>query len=134
VLVWCNLEILNEALVEVLNNACRELKERRVPEPVVVIKAWCTDSVAWLTIRDNALPNDQQLLSNPFDEDASTYSKHGRGSGLGLAIVRETFRTNGGSCALRANRGPDGSREAGVTFEASLPVYVSTKSREIDDV
>ena len=128
-----NAEILNEAFSEVLNNACRELKEQDVTQPVITIRAWSTDGVVRITIRDNALPADGLLISNPFDEDASTYAKQGRGSGLGLAIVRETFRTHGGSCRLFENRGEDGARVAGVTFDASLPLFTPDASREGSD-
>src|SRR5262249_46712300 len=110
-----------------LNNACRELKEQEVQQPTIGLKVWSADGVAQLEVRDNALPVGQPLLANPFDEDASTYTKQGRGSGLGLAIVRETFRTHGGSCQLFENRREDGTREAGVTFDGSLPILVPEK-------
>jgi signal transduction histidine kinase len=118
-----NVEILNEAFSEVLNNACRELKEHEIAQPTITIQVWAEDGNAKISISDNAFPVGQHLISNPFDEDASTYVKQGRGSGLGLAIVRETFRTHGGSCQLLENRDGQGSRVAGVTFQASLPVF-----------
>ncbi|OJH38244.1 ATP-binding protein [Cystobacter ferrugineus] len=118
-----NADVLNEAFSEVLNNACRELKEQEIAQPTILIRVWADDGSAKITISDNALPVDRQLISNPFDEDASTYAKQGRGSGLGLAIVRETFRTHGGSCQLLENRDDNGARLAGVTFGASLPLF-----------
>ncbi len=130
VFVLGNSEILNEAFSEVLNNACRELKAQAVLQPLITIRAWAEDSVVRITISDNAFPVDSHLISNPFDEDASTYARQGRGSGLGLTIVRETFRTHGGSCQLLENRGGDGARAAGVTFDASLPLFTSDASEE----
>lgn len=125
--------VLNEAFSEVLNNACRELKEREIGQPTIAIRVWAEGGSARITIRDNALPVDCQLISNPFDEDASTYARQGRGSGLGLAIVRETFRTHGGSWQLLENRDDKGGRLAGVTFGASLPLLTPDVVREEPD-
>lgn len=133
VIVSGNAESLCEAFTEVLNNACRELREQEAQQPTIALSIYSADGVARLAIRDNALPVRQQLIANPFDEDASTYAKEGRGSGLGLAIVRETFRRHGGSCRLFENRLEDGTREAGVTFDASLPLLTEEVLMEGSD-
>jgi signal transduction histidine kinase len=133
VFVLGNADILTEAFSEVLNNACRELKENEIAQPAITLRVWEEDGSAKVAIRDNAFPVDSQLISNPFDEDASTYAKQGRGSGLGLAIVRETFRAHGGSCQLLENRDENGARLAGVTFRASLPLFTLESSREEAD-
>lgn len=133
VFVLADANVLNEALTEVLNNACRELKERAIAEPAIAARVWAEDSSAKITIRDNGFPVECHLISNPFDEDASTYAKHGRGSGLGLTIVRETFRAHGGTCQLLENRDDGGRRTAGVTFLASLPLLTPEGSSEETD-
>lgn len=132
-LVLADANVLNEAVSEVLNNACRELKEQAITQPTIVVRVWAEDGSAKIAIRDNAFPVDSHLISNPFDEDASTYAKQGRGSGLGLAIVRETFRTHGGTCQLLENRDDNGTRQAGVTFRASLPLLTPESLKEEAD-
>lgn len=125
VTVVANKDSIREAVDEVLNNACRELRERNVHEPKLILKCWAELDSAWISISDNGLPVTIRLIADPFEEDASTYAASGRGTGLGLAIVRETFRGHGGSCLLSENFADD-ERVPGVTFTASLPIRPPT--------
>jgi signal transduction histidine kinase len=127
--VFGNQESIGEAIEEVLNNACRELCEHDLPIPVIQVKWWAADNDGWFSISDNALPVDQRLIVEPFEEDASTYSRSGRGSGLGLAIVRETLRAHGGNCSLSENIDENG-RLPGVTFTAHFPIQLKFASKE----
>ena len=120
-MVLGNRDSLREAIDEVLSNACRELRERDVDEPKLELRCWIREMMAWLTVRDNALPATERLIADPFEEDSSTYAASGRGTGLGLAIVRETFRAHGGYCSLSENFAEDG-RAPGVTFAACVPL------------
>lgn len=119
-----NPESIREAIDEVLSNACRELRERDAVDPRIVLRCWIEQEMAWLSISDNALPATVPLISDPFEEDSSSYAASGRGTGLGLAIVRETFRSHGGACRLNENLTEDG-RIPGVTFVASLSLSPS---------
>lgn len=123
--VFADEEALVYAVSEVLNNSCRELRERGVNNPLIILRVWRDGENVAISIRDNALPGDRQLIFEPFKEGASSYSKSGRGSGLGLAIVREVFRTHGGTCRLDENIDESGIRFAGVTFTATLPYYTA---------
>lgn len=115
-----NKESLREAIEEVLHNSCRELLEHHAAPPAIVLSAWKDGGRTYFSINDNGLPCDQSLLSDPFEEDASTYASRGRGSGLGLAIVRETFRAHDGECFLEENFDEEGERMPGVTFTACI--------------
>lgn len=111
------------AIEEVMNNACRELKEKYISDPEISINAYTKNKFIFLSIADNALPIDQNLISRPFDEDSSTYARKGRGSGLGLAIVKETFHSHEGDCSLTENIDSEGNRAPGIIFKAKLPKF-----------
>lgn len=124
-IVNINSDVITAAIEEVLSNSCREMKEHSVKQPELKIYISKIDNYIQFRIIDNGLPTESALISNPFDEDASKYARSGRGSGLGLTIVRETFLRHGGNCDLYENKSKDGVRFDGVTFEATLPEYIS---------
>ena len=129
-----NKEALSSAIEEVINNACRELREHHVPSPSIFLEMRRHGGRIMLMIRDNGLPEQSHLISEPFEEGASFYARSGRGSGLGLTIVQETFRKHGGECRLFENADESGIRVPGVTFEASLPLAQDESLPEIDNV
>ena len=114
-------EIIYAALSEVVENACRELKNRRTENPVLSFDAEIAGGNVVLRIADNAFPEDCALPSDVFEEDASTYARTNQGTGLGLAIVRASFVQHGGRCRLDVNLSEDGTRSCGVTFTGELP-------------
>lgn len=122
--------LIRTALAEVVSNACRECRERRVTSPNMTFVATHRDNRARITIEDNGFPTNETLLADVFAEDASTYRAQGKGSGLGLAVVKETFLRHGSRCGLEENRAVDGSRRPGVTFWADLAVSRGTVAAE----
>lgn len=120
------------AIEEVIQNSDRELKERKIKNPSILINITRINNRALITIKDNALPPGIDLINSPFDEGASTYARFGRGSGFGLYIVIEAFTKQGGTCRLFENRDDNGVRLPGVTFEATLPIYI-TEEEPIND-
>ena len=119
--VMINRDAIFMAISEVLNNACRELKENLVIAPEILIQTKREKNKVVITVSDNGLPIEGVLISQPFEEDSSSYARSGRGSGLGLAIVKETFRAHGGNCSLKENYDSEGNRLPGVIFRAELP-------------
>jgi signal transduction histidine kinase len=113
---------IREALNEVVRNTCRECRLRSVAAPNMILVGERKDNRAIITIEDNGLPTDVELLPDVFAEDASTYRAQGKGCGMGLAIVKETFRRHGSRCQLKANMATNGSRRPGVTFWADLTI------------
>lgn len=112
--------IIRAALVEVLNNSCRELRERSTEAPEMEFSAVRKGDRVIVQIRDNALPSNIGLIDDPFAEDATTYGAVGKGSGLGLNVVRDSFARHGGRCRLVTNTNADGVRVQGVSFISDL--------------
>lgn len=120
--MWGDLDVLWPAFGQVLDNACRELKERDVELPAFRLTGEGTEDGVRISVRDNGLPVDTELLRDPFEEGASTYAKLSKGSGLGLVIVKEAVRRHGGPPpTLQPNQDEVGVRVPGVTFTAVLP-------------
>lgn len=123
-------ELIRTALAEVVNNGCRECRERQVIEPRMALIGQWRDNRARIAIEDNGFPIEETLLPDVFAEDASTYRAVGKGSGLGLAIVKETILRHGGRCGLEENRTSEGARRPGVTFWADFAGRRSVDSVE----
>lgn len=121
ILTMADYDALMAAIDQVLANACREMKERNVERPTLNLHVETIGRNIIMSIRDNGLPADAELIENPFAEDSSSYFTSGKGSGFGLVIVRQVFRSLGGNCTLRENYA-DGERVDGVTFEAKFPL------------
>ncbi|MBF0224723.1 MAG: HAMP domain-containing histidine kinase [Desulfobacterales bacterium] len=116
-------EALSDAIDEVFNNACREIQEQKTKTPEIKVQAFKDKNNVVFAISDNALPTNDSLILQPFEEGSSSYARSGRGSGFGLVFVRETIRRHGGTCRLIENVDNDGNRIEGVSFKASLPLY-----------
>jgi signal transduction histidine kinase len=129
-LIYANESAITSAIEEVLNNACRELREHRVADPAITIEIQIVRNETRLIITDNALPVDRSLIDNPFEDGSSMYAKQSRGSGLGLKLVRETCLTTGGSCSLFENRDEQGARLPGISFLATFPHYMKPEPSE----
>jgi signal transduction histidine kinase len=114
-------QFLKEAFQEVFNNSLRELRSRKTDNPTIEVQLRHESHQIHVSICDNGLPPLNNLIDQPFEEDASTYATQGQGSGLGLTMVREIMLRHGGSCSLRANVDDEGARLPGVTFLAILP-------------
>lgn len=126
-------ELIRTALIEVVNNACRECRDRGVTRPSMIFAAYRRKSRAQITIEDNGFPTNEILLSDPFAEDASTYRAQGRGCGLGLFSVKESFLRHHSQCKLEENKAEDGSRRPGVTFWADLQVSQRVEMNKGED-
>jgi len=124
--VYIHKDSIFVAIEEVIKNADRELKERKISNPSILIKINRIKDNAFIAICDNALPPEIELINRPFDEGTSSYSRSG-GSGFGLYIVIEAFTKHGGTCRLFENKDENGDRLPGVTFEATLPIYINEK-------
>lgn len=126
--------VIEPALLEVANNAYREIRVRRPVRPQVRVSVRNAGQRAIIEIQDNALPADVSLPRDAFNEGTTTYASTSQGTGLGLFMVREAIKRHGGDCALVENRGADDERIAGVTFRAELPIEGPHFMGERDDV
>lgn len=87
----------------------------------VVLRAWCDDHAAYLSVRDDGpgVPDpDRDRIFDRFYRGDAARSRRSGGSGLGLAIARTLAESNGGTLEL----GRDGS---GAEFLLRLPVMGS---------
>ena len=116
-------QFVGEAFQEVFNNSIRELKFRKTDDPTIDVTLLEGGEHLEISIRDNGLPALTNLIDSPFEEESSTYARHGQGSGLGLNIVREIMIRHGGTCSLTPNCDSDGERVPGVTFTCTLPLF-----------
>ncbi len=123
--------LIRTALAEVVNNACRECRIRGVANPTLVLVGMQQGNRVRITIEDNGLPANIELLPDVFAEDASTYRAQGKGSGLGLAIVKETFLRHGHRCGLVENTTTDGLRRPGVTFWADIDIKLTPEEDDL---
>ena len=119
--VHADRDLIYVAIQLVLDNALRELLERRTAAPRIEVNLSSVDEGIELCVIDNALPVDVSLRHDVLQEGVSTYFRAGKGSGYGLAIVRRTFERHGSKVSLDENFNKAGSRLPGVTFRTVLP-------------
>jgi signal transduction histidine kinase len=108
------------ALSRVLDNAIRELQEKNTDLPQITVTFGATDDDVRIQVEDNALPADEWLPENVFDERVSKYFTSNKGSGFGLMSVYRIFQRHGRSVSLKENFDSAGERQPGVTFTATL--------------
>lgn len=103
-------DLLCEAMFNVLENALREM-ERGQPRLEVRIRPQ-VPRPGQLTIEviDNGLPEETELIPDPFGWGTTTHFKSGRGSGYGLPFVRQVFLSVLGDCGLEKNPHGPGCR------------------------
>lgn len=106
-LIWADEELIIEALVNVIENALREMVHR---PPKLSINLLPQEEHCTIEIIDNGLDDDKEIISDPFDWGTSGYSRTGEGSGFGLPMVRQTFESFRGECGLEKLIGAPGCR------------------------
>jgi len=99
---------LRQVLANLLANAAQAQREGPVD-----LRAWATDGVVRIQVRDHGLGIEKEHRARLFDPFFTTKSG---GTGLGLAIARRLCERHGGSLALLDEPGP------GAVFEITLPI------------
>ena len=113
-------DLITVALGRVLDNSIREIQEKRVHAPKISMTFSRIGDEVQIQIEDNALPQDEFLPPNVFDERVSKYFRNNKGSGFGLMSVKRIFERHKSRVSLDENVDADGVRLPGVTFMASL--------------
>ncbi|WP_045212217.1 PAS domain-containing sensor histidine kinase [Desulfonatronovibrio magnus] len=113
--IFADPHMLNTVLRNLISNAVKFSKTHGT----VVIKATQSDDMVTVSVQDNGIGMDQQLIDKIFSTDHKTWhsgKSGGKGSGLGLILCREFVEKHGGQ--IWAESIPDqGSR-----FFITLPV------------
>src|SRR6266567_700861 len=109
-LVYADVELLCEAMLNVLENSLREM-EGGDPRLEIRIQAQ-VPRIGFVTIEvhDNGLPQDTDLIADPFGWGTTMHFKSGRGSGYGLPFVKQVFLSVLGDCGLEKNGHGPGCR------------------------
>ena len=116
-------DLIVVALTRVLDNSAREIQERRVVSPMIRVCFQTREDNVTIQVVDNALPNDEHLPPQVFDERVSKYFRSNKGSGFGLYSVQRVFQRHRGRVSLTENVDAKGERLPGVTFEATLQCF-----------
>ncbi len=111
--VYADMDLLITALINVTENALREMQHR---PPVLEIRVSRENEKCTIEIIDNGLNEDEELNSDPFGWGTSNHLTTGKGSGYGLPMVRKTFNFLNCQCDLEKLVGRPGCR-----FWGTLP-------------
>jgi len=102
--------LLVEALVNVVDNACREMRHRPPRLEIRLVPAEVTSTIE---IIDNGVNEEQSLISDPFEWGTTGHFTTGKGSGYGLPMVRQTFMSLNCWCDLEKTPTGPGCRFLG---------------------
>jgi two-component system NtrC family sensor kinase len=109
---------LEEALLNLVLNACDSLRRRREGDPdfpcALVLRAFVRNGETHIDVEDNGVGILSEDLPNLFDPFFTTQAP-GKGTGLGLSIARDVIRLHGGDILVDSRPG------AGAKFEVVLP-------------
>jgi two-component system NtrC family sensor kinase len=109
---------LEEALLNLVLNACDSLRRRRESDPdfpcALTLRAFVRNGETHIDVEDNGVGILSEDLPNLFDPFFTTQAP-GKGTGLGLSIARDVIRLHGGDILVDSRPG------AGAKFEVVLP-------------
>ena len=110
--IKCDRSKFKRVIANLINNAAEVLKDKKVENPSIHIKASIVDSFVQIQIIDNGTGIPDNLLKTLFDPFV-TQDKAG-GTGLGLAIVKQFVVAHGGTISVH--------NDGGAVFTIKLPV------------
>jgi signal transduction histidine kinase len=114
--VHCNLEMINQVLMNLLSNAVDELLESKPKDACISIGTETVGELVRVSIADNGRGIAPEVLPRIF-EPFFTTKPAGKGTGLGLAISHNIVHQHGGQLTA-ANRAM-----GGCMFTITLPIH-----------
>ena len=105
---------LVQVLINVLNNACDALTEKKIKDPTITINEYIEDENVIIEINDNAGGIDEKALPHIFDPYFSTKTKNGTGLGLYMSKTIVEDHQKGSLEAFNRNQG--------ALFKLSIPL------------
>jgi signal transduction histidine kinase len=88
---------LNQVFLNVLNNAIQAIEKKFNHQKggVLTITTFCTDTTAFISIKDNGIGIPDEIITKIFDPFFTT-KEVGQGTGLGLSIAYNTIKKHSG--------------------------------------
>lgn len=113
--VSCNVQQINQVFMNLLINATHAIQSKGEETGEIVVRTWCDDSNAFVSVSDTGCGIAAENYSKIFDAFFTT-KEVGKGTGLGLSISAEIVRKHGGEILVASEVG------AGSTFTVRLPL------------
>lgn len=106
---------LNQAFMNIINNAVQVLALSGVANPTITIKTSCSNNTVTISIKDNGTGIPQKIREKIF-EPFFTTKPIGVGTGLGLSIVYTIIKAHHGTICVESEEGK------GAEFIITLPI------------
>jgi len=113
--VSCNVQQINQVFMNLLINATHAIQSKGEESGEIVVRTWCDDSNAFISVSDTGCGIAPENYNKIFDAFFTT-KEVGKGTGLGLSISAEIVRKHGGEILVASEVG------AGSTFTVRLPL------------
>ncbi len=113
--VSCNVQQINQVFMNLLINATHAIQSKGEETGEIVVRTWCDDSNAFISVSDTGCGIAPENYNKIFDAFFTT-KEVGKGTGLGLSISAEIVRKHGGEILVASEVG------AGSTFTVRLPL------------
>ncbi|MET0389404.1 MAG: ATP-binding protein [Polyangiales bacterium] len=116
----CRVRVDESRLTQVLANLLRNASKYSNRGTEIVVRAERRNERVAITVRDNGIGIDADMLPRVFDmfsQERQSLARSGGGLGLGLAIVRNLVVMHGGTVSAESK-----GRDQGSTFTVELPL------------
>ena len=113
--VHCNAQQINQVFMNLLINAAHAIQAKGEDVGEIVIRTWCDQDNAFVSVSDSGCGIAPENCSKIFDAFFTTKDV-GKGTGLGLSISAGIVRKHGGEITLTSELG------VGSTFTVRLPL------------
>jgi PAS domain S-box-containing protein len=113
--IHCNAQQINQIFMNLLINATHAIQAKGDAVGEIVIRTWCDQVNAFVSVSDNGCGIPPENRSRIFDAFYTTKDV-GKGTGLGLSISSGIIRKHGGEITVSSEVG------IGTTFTVRLPL------------
>lgn len=122
--ITCNVQQINQVLMNLLINAVHAIQVKGEEVGEIVIRTWCDNKNAFVSVSDNGCGIPPENCAKIFDAFYTT-KEVGKGTGLGLSISSGIIRKHGGEIMVSSEVGQ------GTVFTVRLPADSSKVEEHI---